>query len=146
MHPLSTDGGRARQSLDCKLLHRELKRPGVTLILLWHEYRTADPEGYGYSRFCEIYRAWKNKLNPTMRQSHQAGEKLFVDYAGMTAEVINPETGEVLTAQVFVATLRASSYTYGEAIWTQTLPDWIGSHIAKELWIDWASVYRVLKQ
>lgn len=114
--------------LDYQTLHRELKRPGVTLMLLWHEYRSSQPEGYSYSQFCAIYRAWKNKLNPTMRQSHRAGEKLFVDYAGMTAEVINPETGEVLTAQIFVATLGASNYTFAEATWSQTLPDWIGSH------------------
>jgi transposase len=100
----------------------------VTLSLLWEEYRAAHPEGYGYSRFCDLYRAWKGKLKPTMRQAHLAGEKMFVDYAGTTAEVIDPLTGEIHEAQVFVATLGASSYSYAGATWTQSLPDWIGAH------------------
>ncbi|MDA1100574.1 MAG: IS21 family transposase [Proteobacteria bacterium] len=110
------------------VLHRELRRPGVTLSLLWEEYRAVHPTGYGYSRFCGLYRAWKGGLSPTMRQNHVAGEKMFVDYAGATLEVIDGLTGEVQSAQIFVATLGASSYTYAEATWTQTLPDWIGSH------------------
>ena len=113
---------------DWPLLHRELKRPGVTLSLLWEEYRTVHRDGYGYSRFCDLYRDWRGRLAPTMRQTHVAGDKLFVDYAGATADVIDVLTGEVRTAQIFVATLGASSYTYAEATWTQTLPDWIGSH------------------
>jgi len=113
---------------DLPALHRELRRPGVTLSLLWEEYRAAHPEGYGYSRFCDLYRAWKGKLKPTMRQAHLAGEKMFVDYAGTTAEVIDPLTGETREAQVFVATLGASSYSYAGATWTQSLPDWIGAH------------------
>jgi len=113
---------------DWPALHRELRRPGVTLSLLWEEYRAAHPEGYGYSRFCDLYRAWRGKLKPTMRQAHLAGEKMFVDYAGTTAEVIDPLTGEIHEAQVFVATLGASSYSYAEATWTQILPDWIGAH------------------
>ena len=113
---------------DWPILHRELRRPGVTLSLLWEEYRAVHPMGFGYSRFCELYRAWKGKLAPTMRQNHVAGEKMFVDYAGATLEVIDPFTGEVQTAQIFVATLGASSLTYAEATWSQKLPDWIGSH------------------
>jgi transposase len=113
---------------DWPILHRELKRAGVTLSLLWEEYRSAYPEGYGYSRFCDLYRDWRGQLSPTMRQSHVAGEKLFVDYAGDTVEVIDGATGEIRGAQIFVATLGASSLTYAEATWTQTLPDWIGSH------------------
>ncbi len=109
-------------------LHCELKKKGVTLSLLWEEYRAAYPEGYGYSRFCDLYRAWKGKLKPTMRQTHLAGEKLFVDYAGATLEVIDPQTGEIREAQIFVAALGASNYTYAEATWTQSLPDWIGAH------------------
>jgi transposase len=110
-------------------LHRELKRPGVTLQLLWEEHRGRHPDGHGYSRFCELYRVWARKLSPTMRQTHTAGDKLFVDYAGTTLEVFDGVTGEVLTAQLFVAALGASSYTYAEATWTQTLPDWIGAHV-----------------
>ena len=110
------------------VLHRELRKPGVTLSLLWEEYRALHPEGYGYSRFCDHYRAWRGRLGLTMRQAHLAGEKMFVDYAGATAEVIDPLTGEIHEAQVFVATLGASSYSYAEATWTQSLPDWIASH------------------
>src|SRR2546426_463657 len=95
--------------------------------LLWEEHRAAHPNGYGYSRFCDLYRAWEARLSPTMRQTHVAGERLFVDYAGPTLEVINGLTGEVMTAQLFVAALGASSYTYAEATWTQGLADWIGS-------------------
>ena len=110
-------------------VHEELRRPGVTLTLLWEEYRAAHPQGFGYSWFCKHYRDWAGKLDVVMRQSHRAGEKLFVDYAGQTAEIIDRATGEVRTAQIFVAVLGASSYTYAEATWTQALPDWIGSHV-----------------
>ena len=117
-----------RPQADWPAIHRELKRPGVTLQLLWEEHRAAHPGGYGYSRFCELFRAWEGQLSPTMRQTHVAGEKLFVDYAGTTLDVIDGTTGEVLTAQLFVAVLGASSYTWAEATWTQGLRDWIGSH------------------
>ncbi len=110
------------------LLHLERRKPNVTLMVLWAEYRAANPGGYGYSRFCDLYRDWRGRLNPTMRQAHVAGEKMFVDYAGATMEVIDGLTGEIRTAQIFVATLGASSYTYAEATWTQALPNWIGSH------------------
>jgi transposase len=109
-------------------VHRELRRPGVTLQLLWEEHRAAHPDGYGYSRFCELYRAWEARLSPTMRQSHVGGKRMFVDYAGTTLDVIDASTGEARTAQLFVAALGASSYTYAEATWTQGLSDWIGSH------------------
>ncbi len=117
-----------RPQPDWAAVHRELRRPGVTLQLLWEEHRAVHPDGYGYSRFCELYRAWEARLSPTMRQSHVAGERLFVDYAGTTLEVIDASTGEVMTAQLFVAALGASNYTYAEATWTQGLSDWIGSH------------------
>jgi len=114
---------------DWKTLHEELKRKGVTLFLLWEEYKAVHPDGYEYSRFCDLYRDWAGKLPVWMRQEHKAGEKLFVDYAGMTMPVVNPRTGEVRQAQIFVATLGASHYTYAEATWTQTLPEWIASHV-----------------
>ncbi len=117
-----------RPQPDWPTLHRELKRKGVTLQLVWEEHRAVHPDGFGYSRFCELYRAWEGRLSPTMRQTHVAGEKLFVDYAGTTMDVIDGATGEVFRAQLFVAVLGASSYTWAEATWTQTLPDWIGSH------------------
>jgi len=91
------------------VVHQELKRPGVTRSLLWQEYRDVHPDGYSLSQFCDLYRAWKGKLAVTMRQTHRAGEKLFVDYAGPTMDVIDPQTGEIRTAQIFVATLGASS-------------------------------------
>ena len=114
---------------DWPTVHRELRRKGVTLLLLWEEYRSAHPTGYSRSRFCELYRAWLRRVSPTMRQTHVGGEKLFVDYAGTTLDIADPVTGEVRKAQLFVAALGASSYTYAEATWTQTLPDWIGAHV-----------------
>ncbi|WP_157223616.1 IS21 family transposase [Rhodovulum sp. PH10] len=117
-----------RPQPDWATIHRELRRAGVTLQVLWEEHRAVHPDGYGYSRFCELYRAWEGRLSPTMRQSHVAGERLFVDYAGTTLEVVDAATGEVRTAQLFVAVLGASSLTYAEATWTQGLSDWIGSH------------------
>ena len=113
---------------DWSLVHQELKRKGVTLFLLWQEYRETHPEGYQYSWFCDHYRAWRGKLDVVMRQDHRAGEKLFVDYAGQTMPVVDRDTGEIREAQIFVAVLGASNYTYAEATWTQALPDWIGSH------------------
>ncbi len=117
-----------RPQPDWSSIHGELRKPGVTLSLLWEEYRAAWPDGYGYSRFCDLHRAWNTKLTATMRQVHLAGDKMFVDYAGSTLEVIDGTTGEIREAQVFVAVLGASSYTYAEATWTQKLPDWIASH------------------
>ena len=110
-------------------VHRELQRKGVTLFLLHQEYREQYPDGYQYSRFCDRYRAWAGKIDRVMRQEHRAGEKLFVDYAGQTLPIVDPRTGEIRAAQVFVAVLGASNYTYVEATWTQSLPDWLGSHV-----------------
>ncbi len=118
-----------RPQPDWPAIHRELRRPGVTLQLLWEEHRGAHPDGYGYSRYCELYRAWEGRLSPTMRQLHVAGERMFVDYAGTTLEVVDGTTGEVRVCQLFVATLGASNYTYAEATFTQRLVDWIGSHV-----------------
>jgi transposase len=101
----------------------------LTLQLVWEEYTAAHPEGYRYSRFCELYQRWRSKLEVVLRQDHRAGEKLFVDYAGSTIAVTNPHDGEIKPAQVFVGVLGASSYAFAEATWTQGLADWIGSHI-----------------
>jgi transposase len=122
-------GSRRKAEPDWTHVHHELRRPGVTLMLLWEEYRQREPGGYGYSRWCELYRGWEGRLSPTMRQSHPAGERMFVDYAGQTFELYDGRTGEIRAAQIFVAVMGASSYTYAEASWTQTLPDWIGSHV-----------------
>jgi transposase len=110
-------------------IHKELRRKSVTLSLLWVEYRQEQPHGYSYSQFCHHYRQWRQRLNPMMRQQHQAGEKLFVDYAGQTIPVIDPETGEIRQVQIFVAVLGASNYTYAEAHASQSLPNWIGAHV-----------------
>lgn len=114
---------------DWPRLHAELRRPGVALLLLWTEYRSRQPEGYGYSRFCDLYRHWRAGISPTIRQTHVAGERLFVDFAGQTVMIIDPLTGTTRQAQIFVAALGASNYTYAEARWTQGLADWIGCHV-----------------
>jgi transposase len=114
---------------DWASLHRDLRRPGVTLNLLWEEYRAGAADGVGYSWFCDLYRAWTNRVTLVMRQVHIAGEKLFVDYSGHTMEVVDGATGEVQTAQIFVAVMGASHYVYVEATSTQKLPDWIASHV-----------------
>jgi transposase len=109
-------------------IHRELKRPGVTLALLWDEYRSQHPDGYGYSAFCEHYRRWVGRLSPVMRQRHAAGERMFVDYSGTRMAVIDPTTGAARPAEIFIAVMGASNMTYVEASWSQALPDWIGAH------------------
>ena len=126
--PAGGETRRTQAEPDWPALHRELRRPHVTLSLLWEEYRAAHPDGYGYSRFCELYRRWQGRLSPTMRQHHVAGEKMFVDYAGARLAVIDPATGEVHEAQLFVAALGASNYSFAEASWTQNLADWTASH------------------
>ena len=122
-------GAVERVAPDWPQVHRELRKKGVTLQLLWQEYRSVYPEGYGYSRYCELYRGWAKTLHVTMRFEHKAGEKLFVDYAGQTMEVVNPQTGEVREVYVFVAAFGASNYTYVEGTWSEGLNDWIGAHV-----------------
>ena len=114
---------------DWNHVHAELRRRSVTLLLLWEEYRAGQPEGYGYSRFCGLYKGWQRGVSASMRQTHVAGEKLFVDYAGDTVPVFDGATGEERRAHVFVAVLGASNYTYAEARWSEGLADWIGSHV-----------------
>ena len=116
--------------IDWATIDKELKRKHVTLMLLWQEYQTKYPKGIRYSRFCECYRSWKEKLDVWMRQTHKAGEKCFVDYAGMTVPfMINSNTGEMQEAQIFVATLGASNFTFCEATQSQQLSDWVQSHV-----------------
>lgn len=110
-------------------VHKELHRKGVTLNLLWQEYREDYPTGYAYTQFCHHYKQWAKCVDVSMRQVHKAGEKLFVDYAGMTMPVSDPVSGQISQAQVFVAALGASQYLYAEATATQQLADWIGSHV-----------------
>ena len=127
--PGVTVKGAASTEPDWTFVHAEMKRRGVTLTLLWQEYRAEHPHGAAYSWFCEQYRDWKKGVSPTMRQSHAAGEKLFVDWAGDTIAVFDAASGVEHRARIFVAALGASNYTYAEARWTETLPDWIGAHV-----------------
>lgn len=122
-------GFRRRVEPDWASLACELKRPGVNLMVLWEEYRDAHPDGYGYSRFCDLYREFERRLSPTMRQDHPAGDKVFVDYSGKKLSIVDRTTGVVREAEIFVAVLGASNYTYAEATWTQTLADWIEAHV-----------------
>jgi transposase len=118
-----------RPPLDFLYIQKELKRKGVTLMLLWQEYKSHTPQGYQYSQFCHLYRQWRDKLDPVMRQDHRAGEKLFVDYSGMTVPLTDRNSGKTREAQIFIACMGASNYTYAEASLTQSLPDWIDSHV-----------------
>jgi transposase len=113
---------------DCAYIHRERRKPGVTLALLHLEYLEHHPSGYRYTQYCEIYRRWLKHRGLSMRQVHRAGEKLFVDYSGKKPAIIDPTTGELIEVELFVAVLGASSYTYAEATRTQQVHDWIGSH------------------
>jgi transposase len=109
-------------------IQEELRRKSVTLRLLWQEYRKTHPDGYGYSRFCELYDQWVGKLDPVLRQVHRPGEKLFVDWAGQTIPIFNSADGTAAPASLFVAALGASNKTYAEAFLDQKLPSWITAH------------------
>ncbi len=110
-------------------VHTELRRPGVTRWLLWQEYKSVHPEGWQYSVFCEQYRRWLSTRDPVLRQAHAPGDKLFVDYAGQTVPITDRYSGEQRPAQIFVAVLGCSNYSYAEASFSQKLPDWLGSHV-----------------
>ncbi len=123
-------GHRRSPEPDWAQVHRELKRKHMTLQILWDEYISRYPDGYRYSRFCDLYRGWAMKLPVTMRQDHAAGDKLFVDYAGDTVTVVVDRlSGKTRQAHLFVAVLGASSLSYAQARWSETLPDWIECHI-----------------
>lgn len=128
--------GPTRPQPDWSRMHAELRRRGVTLMLLWEEYRAEHADGYGYSRFCDLYGEWRKGVTATMRQTHVAGEKLFVDFAGDTVPVIDGLTGEIRAAHVFVAVLGASNYTFAEARWSEGLADWIGAHVDALAFLD----------
>lgn len=114
---------------DFGALRTQLSLKGVTRLLLWREYKQAHPDGWEYTAFCLHYRTWLATQDPVLRQTHAAGDKMFVDYAGQTVDIVDRTTGEARAAQVFVAVLGHSGYTYAEATWTQTLPDWLASHV-----------------
>ena len=109
-------------------IHAELRRKSVTLRLLWEEYRRTYPEGYGYSRFCELYQRWAGTLEPVLRQVHLPGEKMFVDWAGQTVPIYNDQDGTISKAHLFVAVLGASNKTYACAFADETLASWIAAH------------------
>lgn len=115
---------------DWREVHQELSRKGMTKHLLWEEYTQQYPNrSYSYPQYCHHYQVWQKKQRRSMRQTHRAGEKLFVDYAGQTVPVVSGTTGEVRFAQIFVAVMGASNYTFAEATWTQNQADWLGSHV-----------------
>jgi transposase len=109
--------------------HLQRKRPGVTLQLLWLEYRAADPTGYAYSHFCDRYRQWARVLKPSMRQIHRAGEKAFVDFSGTRPSLVDATTGESVPVELFVGVLGASGLIYAEATRSQALPCWVDAHV-----------------
>lgn len=117
------------RALDFALIHTSLKSKGMTLQLLWEEYSALTDNPYSYVHYCLLYRNWCSKQQYSLRQTHKAGEKVFVDYAGPTMDIIDPDTGEIRAAQIFVGVLGASNYTYAEATWDQRLGNWIGSHV-----------------
>jgi transposase len=121
LFPMDVPAGTSRPLPNWAEVHVELRQKGVTLALLWEEYKGRTPEGYHYSRYCDLHRAWAGRLDLSMRQEHKAGEKMFVDYVGPTVPVY--DAGKVREAQIFVAVLGASNYTYA------ALPDWIGAHV-----------------
>ena len=127
--PVRNKTPQGSHDIDWLQMHKELKRKGMTRYLLWDEYKQYHPNGLSYSQFCRYYNRWQAKIDTCMRQSHKAGEKMFIDYAGMTLPITDRFSGEVKEAQIFVACLGASNYTFAEATLSQSLPDWIGSHV-----------------
>lgn len=125
----STAKAAVRAEPDCTWIHRERHRPGVTLELLHHEYLEQHPDGLRYTAFCERYREWLRRRGLVMRQVHVAGDKVFVDYSGKRPHIVDPNTGEIVEVELFVAVLGASNFTYAEVTATQQVPDWIGSHV-----------------
>ena len=117
-----------RSEPDLPYLHVELRRTGVTLQLLHLEYLEQHPDGYRYTAFCQRYSEWLHKQRISMRQTHLAGDKMFVDYSGKKPHIVDPLTGEVIEVELFVAVLGASSCTFAEATYTQQLPDWLASN------------------
>src|SRR5207237_370495 len=112
LFPVPCETGPPRAAIDWRQVHEEMKRRSVTLVLLWQEYRAEHADGYGYSRYCDLYGEWRKTISATMRQTHPAGEKLFVDYAGDTVPVFDQITNAQRLAHIFVAALGASNYTY----------------------------------
>jgi transposase len=126
--PTAASQSDRRPAPDWVYVEKELRRRSVTRLLLWEEYRAANPDGFGYTWFCTTFEAWKQRARPSMRQTHIGGEKAFVDFAGDTIDIFDPITGEVRAMKLFVAAMGASNYTYAEACPSESLSDWIGVH------------------
>ena len=127
--PTAASQSDRRPAPDWIYVEKELRRRSVTRLLLWEEYRAANPDGFGYTWFCTTFEDWEKRARPTMRQTHLGGEKVFVDFAGDTIDIFDPITGEAHAMKLFVAAMGASNYTYAEACPSQRLPDWISMHI-----------------
>lgn len=129
LFPAQLPSSTLREMPDLERVHRELRRKGVTRMILWQEYKLTHPDGYNYSRFCDLYREWQGMLDMPMRQRHTPGERMFVDYTGMTMPIIDATTGEVRAAEIFAANIGASSFVYCEATESQSTTDFIGAHV-----------------
>jgi transposase len=129
LYALSEATVSVRPQPDFTAIHTELARPGVTRMLLWQEYKATHPEGWQYSVFCDQYRRWLTRQELVLRQNHSPGEKLFVDYAGQTVPVVDRYSGEMQPAQIFVAVLGCSNYTFACATRSQSLSDWLDAHV-----------------
>lgn len=130
LFPRPPPASASRPLPDWKEVHKELRRKGVTLMLLWLEYREQNPDGYGYSQFCYRYQQFSSTVDVVMRQEHRAGEKFFVDFPGQTLSIYDRKTGAVnFEAELFVGVLGASNYLYAEAVRSQDLASWIGAHV-----------------
>ena len=125
-HPSSNTTGKPHP--DWSLIHAELTQKGMTRLLLWEEYREQHPDGYGYSQFKVYFNRYLARLNPSMRQIHYAGDKLFVDFSGLTVPIVDAATGEIHKAQIFVSVLGASGYTFAHAVMSQSSEDFIACH------------------
>lgn len=129
LYPGNLGRPRTRPEPDWEYVHRELRRPGVTLQLLWLEYKKTHPGGYQYSRFCEGYRRWAAKLDVVLRQPYRGGERMMADFAGQTVPYVEPATGELRQARIFISVLPASNYTFCEGRPAEDLVSWIGAHV-----------------
>jgi transposase len=127
--PPTREAARARPVPDWTVVDKEMRRKSVTLALLWEEYRAAHPDGFGYSWFCEAYAAFRSRLRPSLRQSDGAGEKVFVDFAGDTIDIVDPITGEVRPMKLFVGAMGASNYIFAQARPSEQIADFIGAHV-----------------